>query len=66
LRSYTAEPRAERLLQTVIAPRLLLVILNDVLDFSKIEAGKLRMESIDFSVRQMLDEALKPLGAPRP
>ena len=41
---------------------MLLVILNDVLDFSKIEAGKLHMESIDFSVRQMLDETLKPFA----
>jgi signal transduction histidine kinase/CheY-like chemotaxis protein len=41
---------------------LLLVILNDVLDFSKIEAGKLHLESIDFSLRQMLDETLKPLA----
>jgi signal transduction histidine kinase/CheY-like chemotaxis protein len=41
---------------------LLLVILNDVLDFSKIEAGKLQMESIDFSVRQMLDDTLKPFA----
>ena len=40
----------------------LLVILNDVLDFSKIEAGKLHMESIDFSVRQMLEETLKPFA----
>jgi len=41
---------------------MLLVILNDVLDFSKIEAGKLHMESIDFSVRQMLEETLKPFA----
>jgi len=40
----------------------LLLILNDVLDFSKIEAGKLHMESIDFSVRQMLEETLKPFA----
>jgi signal transduction histidine kinase/DNA-binding response OmpR family regulator len=47
-------------LQTVHrSAELLLVILNDVLDFSKIEAGKLQMESIDFSLRQMLDDTLK-------
>ena len=40
----------------------MLVILNDVLDFSKIEAGKLQMESIDFSLRQMLDDTLKPFA----
>src|SRR4029450_11559404 len=40
----------------------LLLILNDVLDFSKIEAGKLQMESIDFSLRQMLDDTLKPFA----
>jgi signal transduction histidine kinase/DNA-binding response OmpR family regulator len=50
-------------LQTVHrSAELLLVILNDVLDFSKIEAGKLHMESIDFSVRQMLDDTLKPFA----
>ncbi len=34
----------------------LLAILDDVLDFSKIEAGKLSLESIDFDVRQLVED----------
>jgi signal transduction histidine kinase/DNA-binding response OmpR family regulator len=50
-------------MQTVYrSAETLLVILNDILDFSKIEAGKLQMESIDFSLRQMLEEMLKPFA----
>ncbi|MEQ1572646.1 MAG: response regulator [Vicinamibacterales bacterium] len=40
----------------------LLVVINDVLDFSKIEAGKLDIDAVDFSLRTMLDETLKPLA----
>jgi signal transduction histidine kinase/DNA-binding response OmpR family regulator len=34
----------------------LLALLNDILDFSKIEAGKLRLETIDFDVRELVEE----------
>jgi PAS domain S-box-containing protein len=37
----------------------LLTILNDILDFSKIEAGKMRLESIDFDLRTVVDEMLE-------
>jgi len=37
---------------------LLLDIINDILDFSKIEAGKLKLETIEFDLRQTLAEVL--------
>ena len=40
----------------------LLAILNDILDFSKVEAGKLEMESVTFSVLDVVAQALKPLA----
>ena len=33
----------------------LLVIINDILDFSKIEAGKVKLEEINFSVREVVE-----------
>lgn len=38
----------------------LLVILNDILDFNKIEVGKLVIEETNFSLREMVDEAVAP------
>ncbi|HTW49885.1 MAG TPA: response regulator [Acidobacteriaceae bacterium] len=40
----------------------LLAVINDVLDFSKIEADRVELESIDFDLRALMEEALKTLA----
>jgi signal transduction histidine kinase/DNA-binding response OmpR family regulator len=40
----------------------LLALLNDILDFSKIESQKLELESIPFSVVDLIEDTLKPLA----
>jgi two-component system, sensor histidine kinase and response regulator len=40
----------------------LLVVINDILDFSKIEAGKLEVDAVDFSLRAVLDDAVRTVA----
>ena len=40
----------------------LLAILNDILDFSKIESRKLEIESVPFSIRDLVGTILRPLA----
>jgi signal transduction histidine kinase/CheY-like chemotaxis protein/HPt (histidine-containing phosphotransfer) domain-containing protein len=40
----------------------LLHIINDVLDFSKMEAGRLEMESVDFDIRDVIEDVIEFLG----
>jgi len=40
----------------------LLIVINDVLDFSKIEAGRLEMDSTEFSLRDCIESAVRPLA----
>jgi PAS domain S-box-containing protein len=42
----------------------LLTLINDILDFSKIEAGKLALETVDFDVRAILEDALDLVAEP--
>ncbi|MEW5995375.1 MAG: ATP-binding protein, partial [Candidatus Zixiibacteriota bacterium] len=39
----------------------LLRIVNDILDYSRIESGHLKLESIEFSLRETVESALEPL-----
>ncbi len=40
----------------------LMTIINDILDFSKIEAGKLDVETIEFELRSVVEEAAELVG----
>lgn len=40
----------------------LLLVINDILDFSKLEAGKLALESIDFSLQDVIGGVVSLLG----
>ncbi|MCG8551398.1 MAG: PAS domain S-box protein, partial [Desulfobacterales bacterium] len=42
--------------------KALLGVINDILDFSKIEAGKLGMESIEFSLEEVLETVTNLVG----
>ena len=57
----TAEQR-DYLATVKSSANALLGIINDILDFSKIEAGKLGIETIDFDLPEMLNEAIQPLA----
>jgi len=44
--------------------RHLLGVINDILDFSKIESGHLELEAVDFSVVDVVEDALTMLAQP--
>src|ERR1700728_872927 len=55
--------RQRRLAQTITrSAEGLLEIINDILDFSKIEAGKLELETIEFGLREIIEETIDILG----
>jgi len=42
--------------------KALLHVINDILDFSKVEAGKLELETIDFNLRETIEEVMELLA----
>ncbi|WP_193614220.1 response regulator [Nocardioides lijunqiniae] len=44
------------------AGEALLSLINDILDFSKVEAGKLQLETLDFHLVQVVEEAAELVG----
>jgi signal transduction histidine kinase len=52
--------RQRNVAETVLhSGKVLLTVLNDILDYSKIEAGKLELESIDFDLRESVEEVMQ-------
>lgn len=56
-------PEQRGFVETVRASgEALLAIINDILDFSKIEAGRLSLETVDYSLREVVEDTLDLLS----
>jgi len=58
LQTTLTDQQREYLNMVMHSADALLRLLNDILDFSKVEAGKLELESIAFSLRDILGDAM--------
>lgn len=47
----------------IVSGRMLLEIVNNILDFSKVEAGKLRLETIPFNLREIVENVFQIIRA---
>ena len=62
LESHLTEEQREFAQAVQTASDHLMVIINDILDFSKIEAGKLELETLDFNLRNTVEDVVDTLS----
>jgi signal transduction histidine kinase/CheY-like chemotaxis protein/HPt (histidine-containing phosphotransfer) domain-containing protein len=62
LKTKLTSKQKDYLIQIKFSSQALLGIINDILDFSKIEAGMLTVESVDFSLDEVLNNLSNLLG----
>ncbi|MBF0547276.1 MAG: response regulator [Candidatus Riflebacteria bacterium] len=62
LKSEKDQKQRNYLEKILFSGKSLLLIINDILDFSKIEAGKLEIESVEFSLDEVLDGVANMVG----
>ena len=56
--SQLTDAQRERLSVIRSSSRTLLGILSDILDYSKIESGEVRVEPVDFDLRQLIEDII--------
>lgn len=60
---YEQDPRISDYLSKIRgSANILLGVINDILDFSKIEAGSMELETIDFSLEEVMDNLCTVVG----
>ena len=62
LRTKLTPEQREYLELVKVSGESLLAVINDILDFSKIEAGRLEIETIPFSLRETMGDAMKTMA----
>src|SRR5271155_3091376 len=64
LQASELTPRQRHLSETIShSAEALLQIINDILDFSKVEAGKLKLERVEFALREAVEETIEIFAA---
>ena len=62
LKTRLSKQQSEYLKMVNESGEALLEVISDILDFSKLQAGKMRLEPIEFSLRDKIGEMLRPLS----
>lgn len=62
LKTNPTEEQTKFLSKAAFSGQILMNVINDILDFSKIEAGKMDIESVEFSVDQVIDNIISAIS----